>query len=135
MMPPDTTYNQQKQKEAMEARKAEIVASVANTENTIRRDWNKPVPITTAMDLVEKVIQGCGGEPKVQFLDVGRNYLIVQTRVPLAANIFQFMPEGEENPRFHKVVTKVLLQSTQVSAVKWVPVDNGAKLLVSISEN
>jgi hypothetical protein len=86
------------------------------------------------MDYIENLIHACGGESKLTFLDVGRDFIKVLTRVPLNANLYQFMPESKENPRFHKAVTKVLLCVPVVDSIRWLPAESGALLLVKLRE-
>ena len=129
-----TKYNQEQQKKAMEERRGKIVDDVSALEKDIK-DIKGPVPITGAMNWVERAIRCCGGESKVAFLDVTHTFIKVATRVPMNANIFQFLPEHESNPRFHKVVTKVLMQMPFVHGVQWIPQDGGAVLLVDLKDN
>lgn len=126
-----TQYNIQKQKEAMEARKNQIVANIAGLEKKAA-DSPDTLHVIRAMDLVEEVIKGCGGESKVQFLNITHDMVKVATRVPLSANLFSFMPESDDNPRFHKIVSKVLLQFKWVIDIKWVPAEGAAHLLVGV---
>jgi len=129
-----TAYNLAQQKKAMEERKAKIMKDIATMENRLRTEWAQPIPITKAMDLIENSITACGGEQKVHFLDVSRSSVILATRVPMSANLFQFLPESEDNPRFHKIVTRLLLQVPHILGVKWVPAESGAKLIVDLAK-
>jgi hypothetical protein len=126
-----TTYNLQQQQKAMDARKQQIVDAITKLEQEARR-MVKPVPVVDAMNWVEKSITACGGENKVMFTDVTHKFIKIHTRVPMTANIFQFLPESDDNPRFHKVVAKLLIQMPFVAGVRWVPIDGGAALLVDI---
>lgn len=132
-----TTYNRNKQKEAMDARVAEIAKNIAEMER-MGRTLPHTVGVISAMDFIEKCLVACGGEPKVQFLEASSmpngGFIRILSRVPLTANIFPFKPEGEDNPRYHKVVTKLLLQQKFVSGVKWVPNDSGAVLMVELTK-
>ncbi|MNN81825.1 hypothetical protein D3C81_1986870 [compost metagenome] len=86
------------------------------------------------MDFVEEAIGVCGGEKKVQFLDVSRTFIKVFTRVPMTANLFQFLPEADDNPRFHKVMSKILISQGFVQEIRWLPHTEGAVLLVLLTE-
>lgn len=88
------------------------------------------------MDWIEKVIYTCGGEPKTRYLEVNSSFIKCYTRVPMEANLFQFLPESQDNPRFHKVVTKLLLLCVSVSGVRWMPSiegERGSYILVSLN--
>lgn len=129
-----TAYNRKKQEEAMEARKQEIVVAVSKLEKEAIQLPNV-LPITEAMNWIEKAVKACGGEQKVTYLDVTHTFIKVFTRVPMQANLFQFLPEAEDNPRFHKTMTKLLLQMPFVTGVRWIPNEQGAALLVDIKGN
>lgn len=125
-----TKYNEQKKQEAMTAKRDKTIADIATVEKMTTKTM-LPSPIQF-MDAIENVIKACGGESKVNFMDVTHSFIKVQTRVPLSANLFQFMPESDDNPRFHKVVTKILLLCPQVTGVRWLSVDGNTFLLVSM---
>jgi hypothetical protein len=129
-----TTYNKQQQQKAMDERKGKIIAGVQKLESDAMKlkTETKPVLVTEAMNWVELAIKSCGGESKVAFLDVSHSFIKIATRVPMTANLFQFLPEGDDNPRFHKVVTKLLLLMPFVTGVRWLPQDGGAVLMVDI---
>ena len=122
-----TEYNRKQQQASMDAKVAQTIAEIGKAEASLSGKQAKS--IVHMMDLVESVIKCCGGESKVTFLDVTPNFIKISTRVPLSANLFQFKPEEDSNPRFHKVVTKILLLSASVEGVRWLPSDNGALLL------
>jgi hypothetical protein len=86
------------------------------------------------MDLVEEVIRTCGGEIKLQFLDVTHNTIKACTRVSIDANLFPFMEESDKNPRFHNKVTKLFLKMKCVTGVRWIPSeDRGMYLVLSFN--
>lgn len=126
-----TKFNIQKQKEAMDAKKTEIVVAVGEME---RKGKALPPTISAiqAMDFLEECLRACGGEQKANFLEVGHSFVKVFTRMPMSVNLFPFLPEGTDNPRFHKTVTKLLIQQAFIKAVRWVPQDGGAILLVDL---
>lgn len=126
----DTEYNRKKQQESMDARVREITANIARAEASLVKGEAKS--LIAMMDIIENVIKVCGGESKVVFLEVTSALIRISTRVPVTANLFQFLPEGDNNPRFHKVVTKILLLSPSVSGVRWVPAEGSAMLLIGL---
>lgn len=90
------------------------------------------MPITDFMDTIQRLIKACGGEDKPEFLEVSAEFIKVRTRLPLNVNLFPFLPDTEDNERFHVVVTKSLLGSSMVKAIRWYPVDGGAVLVASL---
>jgi hypothetical protein len=129
---PDTEYNRRKQDEAKQAQVNDIAKKVNKVEAKMKAT-SISAPITTMMDLLEEVISACGGESKLTFLDVGSDFIRVATRVPVTANLFQFLEEAPDNPRWHKVVTKILLLCPRILSVRWIPSeDRGAYLIVSL---
>ena len=132
-MLPDTSYNRKLQQESMNKRKQEILENI----NALKTDLptREGLSIVELMDLLEKVVKMCGGEAKLEFLDVGLTFIKAHTRVPLSANLFPFLDESEDNPRFHKIITQLLIGMKQTSGVRWVPTeDRGAYIIYSIKE-
>lgn len=125
----NTEYNRKQQEISMQNRMTELRANISKAEALIK---TIPPSVISMMDLLEIVIKACGGESKVNYLDVSKSFIKIGTRIPLTANLFTFMPESDDNPRFHKVVTKILILSPNVEAIRWLPVDTGALLLVSL---
>lgn len=86
------------------------------------------------MDFIERLLATCGGEPKANFIDISRDFMKILTRVPLKANLHPFLPEEDKNnPRFHKIVTQILIGMDQILGVRWVPVENGTILVLSVA--
>lgn len=87
------------------------------------------------MDYLENVIRSCGGDQKCTFLDVGRDFIKLHTRITTKVNLYPVLAESVENPRFHKMVTKILMGVKQIENVRWLPREDGAFLLVSFNLN
>lgn len=133
----DTEYNRKKQAESMEARKQEIITGVSLIESKIIKNKEEKAgySLTHLMDILEEVVKTCGGESQLEYLDVGRTFIKVKTRVPMTAGLFPAVGENEINPRFHKTVTKILLLIPEVLGVRWIPTeDRGSYIVVSVKE-
>lgn len=130
---PDTSFNRQKQAEAMEAQVTERVQAIQMVFPKLKQ-CTMDTPVTTIMDLIEEVIRACGGEQKAQFLDVSRDFIKLQSRVPYEANLFPFLPPGDkrDNPRFHNQIVKMITQIPCVHGVRIVPQERSIFILVSI---
>lgn len=134
-MPDPTAYNRKLQQESLLKQKDIIISSVAKMEDKMQGTRHMNLTVVDMMDLIEEVIRSCGGEPKATFRDVSFDFIRVQTRVPISANLFQFIPDGEDNPKFHKVITKLLLQCQKVYGVRWIPdEDRGSYIIVSLNK-
>jgi len=128
-----SSYNREQQQKAEAKRMSEIATAIAGVETSIKR--NPKRTLFQIMDLLEEVVRNCGGEPKLKFLDVSPTYIKIFTRVPIEANLFQFLKtETQDNPRYHKVVTKLLMQCSTIKEVRWIESEStrGAYLLVGL---
>lgn len=103
--------------------------------NKLREKGKESMKIIQLMSFVEELMEACGGEKKANFLEVSRDMLRIGTRVPMKVNIFPFLRDNENNPRFHKVVTEVLMEMDVIERVQWIPQSNGAILLVECKRN
>ena len=131
---PNTEYNRKMQEENKNKQVQEILRKISILENELIAQNN--VSVIKMMDLIEKVVSTCGGESKLQFNDVSYDFIRVHTRVPMSANLFPFMGESPDNPRFHKVVTKLLLLIDGVRGVRWLPSeDRGSNIVVSLKRD
>lgn len=131
-----TSYNKRMQEESLVARENEMRSAIAKLETKLSGTRQMDLPVTDLMDLMEETIRACGGESKLVFLEVSSEVIIAQTRVPLTANLFQFRPESDTNIRFHKVVTKLILQIWKVHGVRWIAgEDRSSTLIVSVKRN
>lgn len=126
-----SNYESEQAKLKNEDRKQKIVNSIGSLEK-------EPVTgLFQTMDFVEKLIGACGGETKATFIEVSSHFIKCFTRVPLQGNLFPFLPESQDNPRFHKVVTKVLLLKSCIEDVRWLPSvegERGSYLLVTLKK-
>lgn len=131
-----TSYNLRMQEESLKARETEMRTNISKLETKLSGTRQMTLGITDLMDLIEETIKTCGGESKVTFIDVSLDFIMVQTRVPLTANLFQFKGESDDNPKFHKVITKLLLQVWQVHGVRWISgEDRSSNVIVSLKRN
>lgn len=128
---PDTEFYHRQQQESQNKKIQEMRLSI---EKLMLERHSVDADIVYWMDFIERVVYTCGGESKVTFLDVGNDFIKIETRVPLNANLYQFLAESPENPRFHKVVTKILLKSERIKNVRWLPRERGALMLVTFNE-
>ncbi|QMV48462.1 hypothetical protein Goe9_c01590 [Bacillus phage vB_BsuM-Goe9] len=87
------------------------------------------------MDHVENVIRSCGGDQQCSFLDVGRDFIKVHSRITTKVNVFPVVEESQNNPRLHKKVAEILMGLEQVQSVRWIPREDGAFLLVAFDLN
>lgn len=125
-----TEYNRRMQMESLQKKEQEIVTSIKSLETKLIGTRQMSLSITDTMDLLEETIKTCGGESKVTFLEVNSDFISIQTRVPLTANLLQFKGESDDNPRFHKVVTKLLLQMCNVKGVRWLSKEDRESVMV-----
>lgn len=133
---PDTSYNRRMQQESLMKQEQEVREKIAILETKLSGTRQMDLSVVEVMDLVEETIKACGGESKLVFQDVSYDFMRAKTRVPLTANLFQFKGEDEDNPRFHKVVTKLLLQIWKVYGVRWIESeDRGSYIVVSLKRN
>ena len=129
----NTEYNRRMQQDSLENQRQSTVTTIAKLENKLFGTQTMELYVTDVMDLVEEIIKTCGGESKPSFLDVSYDFIRVQTRVPMTANLFQYLPEDDKNPRFHKIVTRLLLQIKKVHGVRWLPSeDRGSYIVISL---
>lgn len=131
-MEPNTEYNRKQHQDSMQRKVNETIEAIrAVTDHLLTENFPT---ITDRMDVVEKVIVCCGGEKKVNFLEVSSDMIKIGTRIPMKANIFPFLPDdATSNDRFHKIVTKVLLCSEFVHSVRWIPQEEGACLIIALN--
>lgn len=127
----NTSYNQKQMQDSMMAKVNQMRDGINKCMTEGQELRSESIPF---MDYLEKLISACGGESKLTFLDVGRDFIKLSTRVPMTANLYQFMPESQENPRFHKTVTRVLLTIPVVESIRWLPAESGSFLLVKLRE-
>jgi hypothetical protein len=125
----NTSYNQKQMQDSMMTKVNQMREGI--NKCTIIGQKLDADPIVF-MDYLEQLVSACGGESKITFLDVGRDFIKLSTRVPMTANLYQFMPESPENPRFHKTVTKILLTIPVIESIRWLPAEGGALLLVKL---
>jgi len=129
----NTEYNRRMQQQSLDKQKSDRITGIAKLENKLDGTRSMDLYVTDVMDLIEEIIKTCGGESKPSFLDVSYDFIRVQIRVPITANLFQYLPEEDNNPRFHKVVTKLLLQVKKVHGVRWLPSeDRGSYIVISL---
>lgn len=129
----NTEYNRRMQQQSLDKQKSDMVANIAKLENKLDGTRGMTLYVTDVMDLIEEIIKTCGGESKPSFLDVSYDFIRIQTRVPMTANLFQYLPEEDNNPRFHKVITKLLLLVNKVHGVRWLPSeDRGSYIVISL---
>lgn len=122
-LPVDPSFDKQlaQRKENIECLYEEIVCNEAGFD------------LTDIMDCIEKIISCCGGENKPTFLEVHRDMIRVYTRVPLQANLYQFIPESHEsNVKFHRKVTELCLLIKKVHGVRWMQVESGCHLILTL---
>jgi hypothetical protein len=124
-----TTYNQQKMKESMQSKRVEMEKQI---QEKISEGKKLDGTIIQFMNYLEGLVHACGGENKLAFLEVSSNMVQAETRVPVTANLYQFLPEGDDNPRFHKTVTQILVSLDVVERVRWVPRERTAIILVQL---
>jgi hypothetical protein len=121
------------QQQSLDKQKSDRITGISKLENKLDGTRGMDLYVTDVMDLIEEIIKTCGGESKPSFLDVSYDFIRVQIRVPITANLFQYLPEEDSNPRFHKVVTKLLLQVKKVHGVRWLPSeDRGSYIVISL---
>jgi hypothetical protein len=131
---PDTEYNRKMQEESKNRQAQEIVKKISILEKKLLAQSN--LTVVNVMDLIEEVVSTCGGESKLTFNDVSYDFIRVHTRVPMSANLFPFMSESPNNPRFHKVVTKLLLMIDGVRGVRWLPSEErGSYIVISLKRD
>lgn len=130
---PNTEYNRKMQEESKNRQAQEMINKISKLESKLIGTIRMNLSVLDIMDLVEEVVSTCGGESKLEFRDVSRDFIRVHTRVPMSANLFQFLGESPNNPRFHKVVTKLLLMLKEVSGVRWLPSEErGSYIIISL---
>lgn len=130
---PDTSYNQRMKEEQQKKQVEDKIVTINQLRMEIPETGFHYVGL---MNYVEKLLHACGGEAKANFVEVGRDFMKLATRVPMKANLHQFLPEDDRNnPRFHKVVTQVLLQIAQIEGIRWVPTAEGTFLILSIKRD
>jgi hypothetical protein len=129
----DSSYNLRMKEEQQKKQIEERVQAI----NELRK-----VPASTNMNYVdlmnwvEKLLHACGGEAKANFIEVSRDFMKLATRVPMKANLHQFLPEDDKNnPRFHKVVTQILLTTSLIEGIRWVPTPEGTFLILSVKKD
>lgn len=126
---PNNTFYMKQQEEAKAKKKAEITANVEScTISLTRIRAANPVFM---MNNLQAAIVACGGENKPVFLEVTSDFIRVMTRVPLSTNLFPFIQSEEDNPRFHTVLTRMLVQCPVITGVRTIPVEEGAVVIVS----
>ena len=113
----NTEYNRRQQANAQEARKMEINKALAKWRADTLELGTNISPIA-AMDVLEGLLRAAGGEKKGTFLEVNGSMVKMVTRVPITANLFPFLPESEDNPRFHTIIAKHLLLMGFVDGVR-----------------
>jgi len=127
----DTTYNRNLKEEQLKKDVAEKVKRVNQLKGEATYVKNKDY--VWLMNYVEKIMHACGAEPKANFVEVTRDFMKLITRVPLKANLHPVLPEDDaSNPRFHKVVTQVLMELDMIGGVRWVPTESGVYLIISV---
>ena len=129
--PCDTEYQRVQQLASMKKRKTGILGGIRNMEQRVALMESEGVTPIAMMDLLEAIISRCGGEKKLSFLDVSSNYIKLASRVPLTALLFPFLPESEDNPRFHTTVTKILMKAKCVTGVRTMPSGDNTVVMVS----
>lgn len=124
-------YETKQEHLALEQKKQNVINEIAQLEK------EQVEGVFKIMDFIEKVIHTCGGESKATFLEVSHTFIKCFTRVPLQGNLFPFLPESQENPRFHKVVSKILLLKNCVEDVRWISSmegERGSFLMVTLKK-
>ena len=128
----DSSYNMRMREEQQNKQMNQRVSDI----NKLRKEaeGNKDMDnIVVLMNFIEKLLHACGGESKANFVDISRDFMKILTRVPLKANLHQFLPDDDKNnPRYHKVVTQILIGIPQILGIRWVEVDGGTILILSI---
>lgn len=128
-------YDNQKMQEGLQKRKQEIQQRIQKASLSIQE--NQAKDMIDMMEIVEHIICACGGESKLNFYEVSENFLRTFTRIPMELNIFPFLPESTDNPRFHKVVTQLILECDIVKGIKWVPSteqNRGTFIIITLKE-
>ncbi len=125
-----TSYNLRMKEEQQRKQVDEKIARINELRNSIPSiDFH----YVALMDFIEKLLHACGGESKANFHEVTRDFMRIYTRVPTTANLHPFLPDGDkDNPRFHKVVSQILIGIPAIKGIRWVPDDGGSNLILSI---
>jgi hypothetical protein len=114
----------------------EKVANINKLRENVKYDRDVRGSYVGLMNFIEKLLHVCGGESKANFIEVTRDFMKLATRVPMKANLHTFLPDDDKNnPRFHKVVTQVLLEIPEIVGIRWVPQAEGTFLILSIKRD
>lgn len=126
----DSSYNKRMKEEQARKQMKERVDAIGALRN-LQRD--KKFHYVELMNHVEALMRACGAEPKANFIEVARDFMKLATRLPMKANLHPGLPEDDkDNPRFHKVVSQVLLEIPQIEGIRWIPTPDGTFLVLSI---
>lgn len=128
VLKPDNEFYRKQAKEEELRRIKERIDGI----NELRRKKDEQMKVIVFMSHIEKLLSISGGEPKANFLEVRADLVKIGTRIPMKVNIFPFLPDNEQNPRFHKIITEVLMEMKVVSGVRWVPQSGGVVLVVGL---
>jgi hypothetical protein len=132
----DSSYNLRMKEEQQKKQIEEKVKAINAIRDDYKYNRDKYDNYIGLMNFVEKLLHACGGEAKANFVEVARDFMKLATRVPMKANLHQFLPEDDKNnPRFHKIVTQILLEIPSIEGIRWVPTPEGTFLILSISRD
>jgi hypothetical protein len=129
----DSSYNMRMKEEQLKKQVEERVISINKLRNEQK---DKTFNYVELMNHIEKLLFTCGAESKANFIEVARDFMKIATRLPMKVNLHPGMPDDDKsNPRFHKVVTQVLLEIPQIEGIRWVPTPDGTFLCLSIKRD